>query len=130
MAGSALMPLGPVASRLFGGRSETELGPRSGQPRPATSGQAPTEQEIPPERRSPGHPRAIERSSGETESRAQVPVREDPNCGRPAPSPRPSPTSSPELYLSLAPKSFELPPALRPRLLPMVSAARSLVSDA
>lgn len=61
------MPPGPGASRLLGGWRKADLGPRSGQPRPASSGQAPTEQEIPPVRPSPGHLRAVERSSGETE---------------------------------------------------------------
>lgn len=79
---------------------------------------------------SSGHPRAIERSSGETEGPAQVTVRADRDCERPVPGPQRSLTSSRELYLSPAPKSCEPPLALRPRLFPMVSAARSPVSDA
>lgn len=35
-------------------------------------------------RPSPGHPRVVERSSGETKNLAQVPVRENPDGGRPA----------------------------------------------
>lgn len=98
-------PPGPTASHLLSAQREAGLGPRSDRPRPATSGQAPTEQEIPPVRPSSGHPRAVERSSGETEGPAQATLRADQNCGRPTPGPQPSPTSSRELYLSPAPKS-------------------------